>query len=338
VEVAITLGDLRPELARDLHHRLYLRSIHFNVVHPLASRGQRTQIILAPKVLMHLAEYVKRVAQNLIALEFRLRPLRSPLFNLKRIPIPEVVAKPIHCLAKHAFGLALVHFKRTNLVNQIVEHIAHMHGVQHAKSEVDREFQSRLARCRLDPIAVLEQQHSEPIEPGILQCEAILRLIHAKPARSAGPRRKENVVVQNVPSWNAFLLEELQILHQIANRKICRIALPVVAELFADLKRWHIRHRQLLAPIPAALKNRTNQILVLPREPPKQNRNFPALLCRKCAFHRSVEMCGPVKTGNLAQAHALCFQTLLEFHVVFNLDKLRCHTRLLTRTWRCNKL
>jgi len=50
---------------------------------------------------------------------------------------------------------------------------------------------------------------------------------------------------------------------------------------------------------------------MLPGEPAKKNCDFAALFGRKRALHRPVKMCGPVKTGNLAQPHALRFQTLL---------------------------
>jgi hypothetical protein len=38
-----------------------------------------------------------------------------------------------------------------------------------------------------------------------------------------------------------------------------------------------------------------------------------------------VEVGWLVKSGNLPQAHALGFQSLLDFRVVFNLDEIRRH-------------
>src|ERR1700730_1616376 len=120
-------------------------------------------------MLVHLAENIEGVPQDLITLEFRLRPVRRPFLDFKRIPISEVFAKPVDCLAEYALSLALVHFERTNLVDQVVEHIPEVHGVQHAESEVNRELKSWLARGRLDSIAVLEQQHAETVEARGLQ-------------------------------------------------------------------------------------------------------------------------------------------------------------------------
>ena len=72
--------------------------------------------------------------------------------------------KLVDHLAEHAIRLALFHFERTNLVDEVVDHVAQVHGVQHAESEVDGELQSRLARRGLDAVAVLEQQYAEAVE------------------------------------------------------------------------------------------------------------------------------------------------------------------------------
>ncbi len=112
VEVAVALGDLRPELAGDLHHRLHLGAVDFDGVHLLARRGQGIQIVLAPHVLVHLAEHVEGVAQNLVALEFRLRPVRSPLLDLERVAVLQVLAKPVHRLAEDTVGISLRSLRR----------------------------------------------------------------------------------------------------------------------------------------------------------------------------------------------------------------------------------
>src|ERR1700719_56585 len=122
-------------------------------------------------MLVHLAGYIESVAQNFIALELWLGPVRRELLDLKRIPIPEVIAEPIHRLAEYALSLALRHFERANLVDQVIKYVTQVHGVQHAKSKIDCELQPRLARGCLNSIAVLEQQHAEAIEAGILQRE-----------------------------------------------------------------------------------------------------------------------------------------------------------------------
>ena len=92
VEIAIAFGDLRPEFARDLHHRLHLGAVHLDAIHLVASGSQSAEIILSPHMLVPLAEDVKGVSQNLVLLELGLRPFGSPLLDLERIAIPQVLA------------------------------------------------------------------------------------------------------------------------------------------------------------------------------------------------------------------------------------------------------
>ena len=185
VEVAVALRNLRPELARDFHHWLHFRAIHFDRIEFLAGSGQGIEVVLAPEVFMHLAENIDGVAEDLVALKFGLCPVGRDLFNFERVTVPQIMAELVDYLPEYSVGLALIHLERANLVDHVVEHVTQVHGVQHAESEVDGELQSRLARGGLDSIAVLKQQHAEAIEAGVLEREAILRLIHAEAARTA---------------------------------------------------------------------------------------------------------------------------------------------------------
>ena len=67
---------------------------------------------------------------------------------------------------------------------------------------------------------------------------------------------------------------------------------------------------------------------MLPGEPPKQDGGVRSLIGSECALHRSMEMGGLIEPGNLAQAGALGFQTLLDFGVVLNGYEMSCHTFL----------
>jgi len=55
-------------------------------------------------------------------------------------------------------------------------------------------------------------------------------------------------------------------LHQIADREVRGIALPVVAVLLAQLKSRDVRNRQDLATITTTLKDSLDNPLVLPGE------------------------------------------------------------------------
>ena len=158
-----------------------------------------------------------------------------------------------------------------------------------------------------------------------MQRKPILGFVHAEAAWSARSRGEEDVVVQNLLARNTFLLQKLEILHQISDSKICRITLAVVAVLFAGLKGGDVRHRQLLAAIAAALEDGANQVFVLPGETAEQNGDLVPLFGGKCALHRPVEVRGLIKAGDLAQSGTLSLQALLDFFIFFDLDKIGRH-------------
>ena len=184
----------------------------------------------------HLPNTLKVFRRILLLLNFGFAQSGARLFDLKRLAILQVLAEPVDHLAEDAVGLALVRFVGADLVDQVVDDVAQVHGIQHAEAEIDGELQSGLARGGLDSVAVLEQQDAEAVEAGILQRETIFGLVHAEAAGTARAGGKEDVVVQNLLAWHAFFLQELQILHQIADGEVGRIALAVVAEFLAGLE------------------------------------------------------------------------------------------------------
>ena len=99
---------------------------------------------------------VDSISQHFVALELRFEPIGRALFNLKRVTISKIVAETVDHFPKDAIRFPFIHFEGTNLINQIVDHIAKMHGVQHSQSEIDGKFQAWLAGRRFDPIAVFE--------------------------------------------------------------------------------------------------------------------------------------------------------------------------------------
>src|SRR5437867_13056799 len=165
----------------------------------------------------------------------------------------------------------------------------------------------------LMPSLSLNSSTRKPSNPAFCSRKPILGFVHAEAAWSARSRGEEDVVVQNLLARNTFLLQKLEILHQISDSKICRITLAVVAVLFAGLKGGDVRHRQLLAAIAAALEDGANQVFVLPGETAEQNGDLVPLFGGKCALHRPVEVRGLIKAGDLAQSGTLSLQALLDF-------------------------
>jgi hypothetical protein len=68
---------------------------------------------------------------------------------------------------------------------------------------------------------------------------------------------------------------------------------------------------------------------VLPCKAAEQNGDPATLLGGKGSLYGAMEVGGLVKSGNLAQAHPFCFQALLDFGVILNLDEMRRHDFLL---------
>src|SRR5262249_1272600 len=154
----------------------------------------------------------------------------------------------------------------------------------------------------LDAVAVFEEQDSEAVKAGVLQGEAVLSFVHAEAAGAAGASREEDVVVEDLLAGEPFLLEELQILKQIADRGIGRIALAVVAKFFARLEPGDVGDGELLAAIAAALEDGADQVFVLPGEAAEQDGDVLALLCREGTFDRAMKVGGLVETSDLPQA------------------------------------
>ena len=200
-----------------------------------------------------------------------------------------------------------------------------MHGVQHPEPEIHRKLQPRLPRSRLDSVAVFEQQHSKAVEPRILQRKTVFRLIHSEPARATRTRREENEVVQDLLAREPLFLEELQVLHQIANGKIRRITLAVVPEFLSRLKSRYVRNGKLLAVVPAPLEHRADQVLVFPSEAAKKNGDAAALLSGKGALDWAVEVLRLVEPRNFTQACPFCFEALSNLRLILNPNEIRCH-------------
>jgi hypothetical protein len=85
----------------------------------------------------------------------------------------------------------------------------------------------------------------------------------------------------------------LQVLHEIANGEIRRIALAVVSVLLAQLEGSDIWHRNNFAAVPAAFEHSLDEPFVFPSETAKQDGDFPALLSRKRPLHGTPEMAQP---------------------------------------------
>ncbi len=263
---------------------------------------ESVQVVLAPHVLVPFTKHIKCVSQDLVALELGFRPLRCELFYLVRFTVLEVLAQSVDHLAEDAIRLALLRLIGANLIDEVVDHIAQVHGVQHPESKIDGKLQAGLTRGGFDSIAVFEEQNAEAVKSGILQGKPVFGLIHTEAAWAARTSGEEDEVVQNLLPRQALFLEELEILHQVADGEIGRIALAIITELLAGLESSHVRHGQFLAAVTASLENGADQILVLPGKAAEQNRDAAAFFGGEGALHGAMEVSGLIESGNFPQA------------------------------------
>ncbi len=220
----------------------------------------------------------------------------------------------IHALVQDAVGLARVHLERTQRVRHLVHHIAAVERVEDAQEEIDIHFQAGLGVGLGQAAGLLEQQHAEAIETGVPQGQAIFRFIHPEAAGSAGAGREEDVAVDDFLLGNPLLFQGLQILHQVADREVRRVALAVVAILLSRLERLHVRGGNGFGAIAKAFEGAVHQFLVLPGQSAEKEGGLGALVLREVALGGTLEMVHLAlgHTGFPLQARALFRESLLD--------------------------
>ena len=77
-------------------------------------------------------------------------------------------------------------------------------------------------------LKLLEEENAEPVEAGVLDGEPVLRFVHPEAARSTRAGGEEHVIVDNVLARQPLGFERLQVLDQVADHEVGRIALTVV--------------------------------------------------------------------------------------------------------------
>jgi hypothetical protein len=151
-------------------------------------------ILLAIEIVGNLPQRAADPLDLLVLLEIRLRPHRRGIPDVPALAVAQRIRKRLRGLSNDAVSFTFVYLEWTNLIDQLVQHVAEVERIEHPHAEVHREFETGLAAGRLDAVRLLEEQHTEAVEAGILQREAILGLIHAEAAWAAraGGKRKHS--------------------------------------------------------------------------------------------------------------------------------------------------
>src|SRR5262249_48778977 len=157
----------------------------------------------------------------------RLGPLGGSFHDVPAPAVAERIGEGLSGVVDDSVGLALVHFERTDLVDELVEDVAEVQGIEHAHAEIDGELEAGLAAGCLDPIGLLKEEDAEAIKAGVLESEAIFGFVHTEAAGAAGTSSEEDVVIDDVLLGHPLRFEPLQVTNQVPHREIGRVALAV---------------------------------------------------------------------------------------------------------------
>ena len=210
--------------------------------------------------------------------------------ELPRLLLAEDLVEVVHGLVEHLVGLAGVDLVRTERVGDFVHHVAAVERVEDAEEEVEIHLQPGFGVGLAQAAGLLEQQHAEAVEPGVAQGQAVFGFIHAEAAGTAGAGGEEDVPVDDFLLAETLFFEALEVLDEVADGEIGRIALAVVAVFLAGLERLHVRGRHGLGAIAESFERAMHQLFVFPGETAEQQRGVRALLLGEGLFLRPFEM------------------------------------------------
>ena len=279
-----------PKLTRDLDDGLYPCAVHFDLVQALPGGVHNVEEVLGVEVVQDLAQRVADIFELLVPGQAARNPSRRALQDFVTLPVLQKITELIHDFFDCLAGCTRSNLVRTDLVNHVVDHIAQVQRIELPHAEISGELQAGVARCRLDAMVLLEKQDPEAPEARILQRHAVLGLVHAEAARSARPRGEKNVVVDDFLARETASFQRPQEFDEVADRKVSRITLPVVAIFLTRLERGHVGVRQHLEAIAAAAKNGLDEALVFPGKASEKNGDPVAFFCGEEPLHGAVKV------------------------------------------------
>ena len=307
VEVAVALGGLRPEFAGDLDDRLHAQAVDIDAVELVAALGQRAGILIALELVDELADVLGGVGEAAQVLAHALVELPRPL-------LAEDLVEVIHAFVEHAVGIAGVDFVGTKRVGHLVHHVAAVEGVEDAEEEVEIHLQAGFGIGLAEAAGLLEQEHAETVEAGVAQGQAVLGLVHAETAGSAGAGREEHVAVDDFLLGEPLLFQVLQVLHQVTDGEVGRVALAVVAVFLAGLERLDVGSGHGFGPVAQTFQGAMHQLFVLPGQTAEQKRGVAPLFLGERFLLRLLEMMGVAldESGFLLEAGPFFREPLLD--------------------------
>ena len=142
--------------------------------------------------------------------------------------------------------------ERPDRVREVVQDVGRLEGVQRAEAEHAATASGPASPvCAFTPSSCWNVRTRKPSNPALRSARLELGLVHAEAARPAAARREEDVAVHDVLARHAGGLEFLEVLDQVADREVGRVAQAVVAVLLADEAGGQVGLRQRLAAVAA---------------------------------------------------------------------------------------
>ena len=157
------------------------------------------------------------------------------------------------------------------------------------------------------PPVCWKRHDAEAVEAGVAQRLPVLGDVHAEAARAARAGGEEDVLLDDVLGRHAVLVAQRdEVLHEVADGEVRRVALPAVAELFADLEplvRGALEHLHVVADAPDA---GLDEVVVRHREAADEHRDLRLLRLGEGEVRHVLD---PV-LGLLVEAEALALLVL----------------------------
>ena len=136
----------------------------------------------------------------------------------------------------------------------------------------------------LEAALLLKQHDAEALKAAVAQRLAVLGDVGAKAARTTGSGGDKQVVGHDVFGRDALVIAQMdQILDQVTDGKVGRVALATIAELFAKLQRGAVGHIHRIDVVAQPVERAGDQVVVRHRQATDQDRGVGALGSGKLA-------------------------------------------------------
>src|ERR1039458_965451 len=173
-------------------------------------------------------------ARGAMALQKRPQKLRRQFGELKARVVLQGADHGRGYRLHGAFGGSFMRLIGAQTAVQVVQQVAQDESVQRVQAEIDSERHAALPRTGTQAVVLLKGQHAESVVSGGSEPGAEFGLIGAKAAGPSGACGEEGIVAHNLLA-GLRALQPAQILDQVANREISRVAQAATAILLADL-------------------------------------------------------------------------------------------------------